>query len=244
MDQQIYEEEQKQTTSAINVPRTERTISTLGGLTMVVIGLVKRGRAGAILGLIGGNLVYRGLSGVSLVQRLLGRNRAVHDEGAAISVPHQQGIRIVETITINHPVEDVYAFWRDFTNLPRFMQHLNSVDVLSETRSHWRVNGPANMTVEWDAEIINDEANRVIGWRTLENPYVDHAGSVRFKSTPDDRATEVHVTMEYAPIAGPVGAAVARLFGSAPDQKIRSDLDRLKQYLEAGEGKTMDQGMG
>src|SRR5690606_3110338 len=232
------------TTSTINVPSTERTISTLGGLAMVVIGLVKRGRVGAILGLIGGNLVYRGLSGVSLVQKLLDKNRAVHNERAAISVPHQQGIRVEESITINRPVEDVYAFWRDFTNLPRFMQHLNSVDVLGESRSHWKVNGPANMTVEWDAEIINDEANRVIGWRTLQNPYVDHAGSVRFKSTPDNRATEVQVTMEYAPLSGAVGAAVARLFGSAPDQQIRSDLERLKQYLETGEGKSVDQSLG
>ncbi|MGH8057376.1 MAG: SRPBCC family protein, partial [Candidatus Entotheonellia bacterium] len=115
------------------------------------------------------------------------------------------------------------------------MQHLKAVTKLSDTRSHWVAKGPAGTSVEWDAEIINDQANEWIAWRSLPNADVDHAGSVHFRRAPGGRGTEVKVEMEYRPPAGRVGAAIASLFGTEPSQQMEQDLHHLKQWIEAGE---------
>ena len=139
-----------------------------------------------------------------------------------------------KTMTINRPVEDVYRFWRDLSNLPRCMQHLESVTPLGNGRSHWIAKGPAGMRVEWDAEIINEEENRVIGWRSLEHADVVSAGSVNFREC--DGGTELVVRLQYSPPAGRMGALIARLFGEEPSQQIQEDLHRVKQCLETGAG--------
>lgn len=230
-----YEQQPTGTTSTVNVGKEERNLSTIGGLALLTFALMRPRSGGLLLAPIGANLLYRGLTGQSLLYRLLGTNRAVHNETAGISVPNRQGIRVEHSITINRPVEQLYRFWRDLSNLPQFMHHLESVTVESPTRSHWKVKGPAGMSIEWDAEIINDDENRVIGWRSLENPVVDHAGSVRFRPAPDNQGTQVDVNMEYLPLGGSLGAAIARLFGEAPERQIRDDLHRLKQQMEVGE---------
>ncbi|HWP42436.1 MAG TPA: SRPBCC family protein [Blastocatellia bacterium] len=141
----------------------------------------------------------------------------------------------VETITINRPPEEVYGFWRDFQNLPRFMSHLESVRVIDGKRSHWVARAPAGMTVEWDAEIIEDAPNEVIAWRSLEGSGVPNAGSVRFSPAPGGRGTELRVQIEYEPPAGAIGAQIAKLTGEEPGQQLKGDLYRFKQVMETGE---------
>ena len=149
-----------------------------------------------------------------------------------VSVPHEQGIHVNETIVINRPVEEIYNFWHHFEQLPQFMDHLESVEPLPNGHSHWVAKAPAGLKVDWEAEVVNDVPNQVIGWRSLENSTIPNAGSVRFKPMPGNRATEVNVEMEYVPPAGNLGKAVAALFGKEPGQQIRGDLERLKEILE------------
>ncbi|ALA59277.1 SRPBCC family protein [Nitrospira moscoviensis] len=144
-------------------------------------------------------------------------------------------IPITATLAVNRAPEDLYRFWRDFSNLPRFMPHLESVEVTGDRRSHWTAKGPAGSTVAWDAEITDDRPNEAIAWRSVEGADVDHAGSVRFESAPGDRGTFVTVEMEYRPPFGTVGAAVAAWFGQDPTQTVKMDLRRFKQVMEAGE---------
>jgi uncharacterized membrane protein len=116
------------------------------------------------------------------------------------------------------------------------MDYLVSVTDLGGGRSHWVARGPADVRVEWDAEIINEIQNKLIGWRSLPGGDVVTAGSVNFdQARGDDRRTQVTVSLQYEPPAGKVGAFVATLFGREPKQTIREDLRRLKQLLEAGE---------
>jgi uncharacterized membrane protein len=115
------------------------------------------------------------------------------------------------------------------------MEYLDRVDDLGNGRSHWVAKGPAGKTVEWDAEIINEVENKVIGWRSLSDADVPIAGSVNFDAVRNGRATQLSVRLQYAPPAGRAGAFVAMLFGREPSQTIREDLRRLKQLLEAGE---------
>ena len=147
----------------------------------------------------------------------------------------RSGIRIQHAVTINRPAQELYDFWRDFSNLPQIMDHLESVEVLDGNRSHWKVKGPAGSTVEWDAEIVEDRPGELISWRSLEGADVDNMGTVRFIPMPGDRGTVVKVDLAYDPPAGRVGAAVAKLFRRGPEQEIRSDLRPFKQLMETGE---------
>jgi uncharacterized membrane protein len=138
-------------------------------------------------------------------------------------------------VTIRHPIEVVYGFWRDFTNLPSFMNHLEAVEPSGDGRWHWTANAPAGTTVDWDAEIVEDVLNRRIAWASLEGAKVENSGSVSFTPAPGDRGTEVRVELTYDPPGGALGKVVAKLLGEEPQQQVSDDLRRLKQVLETGQ---------
>lgn len=203
-----------------------RWVCSVAGGALIGYGLMQRSWGGAVLSLLGGAFVYAGVKGSSLDYRMLGGN--VTDEGA-------QTVLVERTITIDRSVEDLYNFWRNFENLPQFMQNLESVTINSEQRSHWVAEGPGGKLFEWDAEITEDRPNEMIAWRSLPGAEVHSAGMVRFQTAPGNRGTEVRVSMQYDPPAGMLGVALAKLTGKEPSQQVDSDLRRLKQMLEAGE---------
>jgi uncharacterized membrane protein len=139
-----------------------------------------------------------------------------------------------KVITVGRSPEECYRFWHDFENLPRFMWHLESVQVTGPSRSHWRARAPHG-SVEWDAETVEDRPNELIAWRALPGSDVESSGYVRFRPAPGDRGTEVEVEIRYVPPAGAVGRAVAKLTGEEPLQQVGDDLRRFKQVLETGE---------
>lgn len=142
---------------------------------------------------------------------------------------------VKKAITINHPPEEIYSYWHNFENLPSFMHHLESVQVTGDRRSHWKTKAPAGTTVEWDAEITQDEPNRLIAWRSLAGADVENSGTVRFKPAPGGRGTEVHVELHYDAPGGPIGALIAKLFGEEPAQQVSDDLRAFKQIIETGQ---------
>ncbi|MDT5296371.1 MAG: hypothetical protein QOJ76_3251, partial [Acidobacteriota bacterium] len=152
-----------------------------------------------------------------------------------VSVPAERGTKVEKSVIINRPAEELYRFWRNFENLPHFMNHLESVRVTGGDRSHWVAKAPAGTTVEWEAEIYNEKENELIAWRTLEGADVDSAGSVRFEKATGGRGTVVRVSLKYDPPGGKLGSLVARLFGENPDQQIDEDLGRFKQLMETGD---------
>lgn len=143
-------------------------------------------------------------------------------------------IHVTRAITIRRSPAEVYAFYRNLENLPRFMRHLESVEVVNGL-SIWRAKGPAGMTIEWKAEIVRDRPGEELSWRSAPGALVPNAGTVRFQAAPRDRGTEIVVELKYDPPAGLLGAALAKLFGEEPSQQIAGDLRRLKQVLETGE---------
>ena len=146
-----------------------------------------------------------------------------------------RGIHARASCIVNREPDEVYTFWRSFENFPRFMRHVEAVQDLGDGRYHWVATGPAGMSVEWDAMMVADDPGRVITWRSLENSDVDNAGAVRFERAPGGRGTIVRVNIEYNPVGGVLGAAVAKLFGEEPEQQMDDDLRRFKQLLEIGE---------
>jgi uncharacterized membrane protein len=213
----------------INVADVERWLSVVAGSALAAYGLKRRSIPGLVLAGLGGALVWRGATGHSLLYEALGVSTAP-DRGEQVSVPYGRGIRVEKSVTINSTPEKLYSFWRNFENLPRFMDHLQSVEVIDEKRSHWVAKGPAKIKAEWDAEIINEIPNELIGWRSVDGSRVDNAGSVHF--TPASRGTKVRVLLRYDPPAGAIGAAVAKMFGEDPAKQVKEDLQRLKELIE------------
>jgi uncharacterized membrane protein len=216
-----------------NVGDTERWVSAIGGGTLALLGLRRGGLSGLALAVGGGLLIHRGVTGRCQVYQRLGISTA-EGHGPATSVAAGHGIKVEESITINAPAEQLYRHWRQFSNLPRFMRHLESVTENGDT-SHWIARGPMGARIEWDAKLINDKPNEMIAWQSLEGSTVDNAGSVHFSPAPGNRGTEVRVSLKYDPPAGKAGAMIARLFGRAPEQEIREELRRFKQLMETGE---------
>jgi len=220
-----------------NVAEVERWASALGGAALAAYGIrqvrEERPVAGAMIAASAGILILRGATGHCPMYAATGINTADTDTRTALS--GSRGVNVEDSVTINRSPEELYARWRDFENLPTFMSHLVSVRTIDRRHSHWVAKAPAGRQVEWDAEIINEIPNELIGWRTLENADVVSEGSVRFRPADSGRGTEVHVKLQYDAPAGKVGAAIAWLFGHEPSQQIREDLRRFKQLLETGE---------
>lgn len=222
----------------VNVGETERLASLLVGGALALYGMSRGTVCGLATALGGGMLVYRGLSGHCMGYEALGISTADKPESPAASVPAGAGVKVEKAITIHCPPAELYRYWRDFANLPRFMKHLQSVTTIDPNRSHWIAAGPLRLVVEWDAEVINEKENELIAWRSLPGSEVDTAGSVHFIAGAGHRSTEVKVTLKYNPPAGKAGAAIARWFSEAPEQQIEEDLQRFKQLMEAGEKAT------
>jgi uncharacterized membrane protein len=135
-------------------------------------------------------------------------------------------------VVIRRPAEQLYRFWRNFENLPKFMRHLELVAMREEGISHWVAKGPAGIQVEWDARIINEIDNKVIAWQSLTGSEVATAGAVTFDAT--NGGTIVHVHMQYNPPGGKLGAAIAYAFGEEPNLQVQEDLRRFKLLMESG----------
>jgi len=232
--------EQVFSTAHKNVAEPERWVSVVAGAALAAYGLKMRSIPGLVIGAIGGALIHRGATGHCMVYESMGVTTAAEeDDGSNVSIPYGKGVRVEKSVTINAPQEQVYAFWRNFENLPRFMHNLESVEVHDSLRSHWVAKGPAGTTVDWEAEIINEIPHELIGWRSIDGSKVDNAGSVHFTPAAD-RGTEVKVILRYDPPAGVFGAAVSRILGEDPAVNVQEDLRRLKMLLETGEVATTE----
>lgn len=234
------ESTQENTSCETNISNVERWISLAAGGVLAAYGLSRRSPGGVALAVGGAALLYRGVMKHCSMYAALGIDTSGEDCDAsaqefAPATPVKHGIVVQQAVTIDRPREEVYSYWRNFENLPQFMNHLVEVRVLDERRSTWVARGPGGTTVEWDAAITDERPNEVIAWHSARDAQVHNTGSVRFHDAPGGRGTEVKVVLQYTPPAGAVGAAVARLFGEEPSQQISDDLRRFKSILEAGE---------
>lgn len=201
------------------------------GAVLILLGLVRRSPFSILLAALGGGMVYRGIK-----ENMMG-NGVSYEKGmpTQMTLSQDTGIRVESEVTVNRSPQDLYNFWRNLTNLPRVMSYLESVQVLSPMRSHWVAKAPAGMQVAWDAEIISDVPNERIGWRSIQGADVPNAGSVTFEPAPGGNGTLIHVNLKYDVPMGPVGAGIAKLFGSDPSRMIDEDLHRFKAMMEMGE---------
>ncbi len=142
---------------------------------------------------------------------------------------------VSRTVTVNRPREELYAFWRDFTNFPQFMDNIRSVEKLDAQRSRWVIEGPAGTSVEFVSRITAEEAGTLIAWESEEGADVANSGRVEFIDAAPGRGTMVRTTISYDPPAGALGRAVAKVLQREPNVQARRDLRRFKQLMETGE---------
>ena len=220
--------------SRVNVGPVERGLSLATGLALLAYTVSRRPRLGLPLGLDASYMIYRGATGHCVFYQMMGINRA--------EASGHEGIRVERSVTVNRPREELYQMWRDFENLPSFMEYLESVQVLDQGsgRSHWVAKGPLDRRVEWDSEVIEESENELLVWKSLPGSMVESMGRVEFMDAPGGRGTIVHVSMQYNPPAGSLGAAFAKLFGREPGHQIKEDLRHFKQIMETGEIASVD----
>ncbi|NEU07100.1 DUF2892 domain-containing protein [Flavihumibacter sp. R14] len=214
-----------------NVNTPERLLSILAGAVITYKGLSQIGRHPLIAlqeAMVGGVLLYRGATGVCPIYSRLGKD--------STDTP---AINITERFIVNKPKEEVYAFWRNFENLPRFMKHLSSVEEQSEDRSQWKANLPGELVkLTWNAEITREEENSYIGWQSVEGSMVDNAGKVEFSDALNGSGTELNVEISYFPPAGSLGQGIAKLLNNVFEDMIRKDVTNFKHFVEGEEYKT------
>ncbi|HET7552861.1 MAG TPA: SRPBCC family protein [Gemmatimonadaceae bacterium] len=227
----------------INVGETERWLSLAGGAALALYALKRRSPAALALAAGGAALIGRGATGHSPVYQRLGVDtadpNAVRRNVLAAVLPSRK-LESERAYTILRPRHELYAFWRNLENLPQFMEHLESVTVTGDGRSHWVTRAPIGKPLSWDAEITEEVEDRVIAWRSLPGSAVENSGQVHFSDAPDGRGTMVRARIIYSAPGGKTAEEIARFFGKSASQQLRDDLRRFKQVMEAGETPTTE----
>lgn len=220
-----------------NVGSAERVVSTIAGGGLIAYGIKRKDWLGALLGIVGGGLALRGATGHCQVYDALDidtNENSLYERGKEKAKDwFSQETEIVKSITINKSADELYTFWRNFENLPKFMNHLESVKVVDNARSEWTAKAPLGTQAHWTAEITEDVNNEKIAWRSVENSEITNSGKVEFLPTVE-RGTEVKVTIRYQPPAGKLGAFASYFLSEEPDTQISEDLRRFKSLMETG----------
>jgi len=170
----------------------------------------------------GGYLLNRGVTGHCAIYEKIGKN-----------TQEPININIRSSFIIDKPRHQVYQFWRKLDNLPLFMNHLESVEVLDNKRSHWILKLPINVAkVSWEAEIVKDETDTMIGWSSLPGSIIDNAGKVRFRDAENGKGTLVDIVISYQPPAGGIGASIAHILNPVFKNIVDNDVRNFKQYMD------------
>jgi uncharacterized membrane protein len=214
-----------------NVNPTERVISIAAGAYIfykALANVVKHPFIALEEAGVAGYLIYRGVTGVCLIYDKIGKDST-----------DIEAITIGERFIVDAPREEVYAFWRNLGNLPKFMKHLAVVEEKDDKTSNWTANVPGDLVkVRWNAEITREEENEYIGWHSIEGSMIDNAGKVEFKDAPDGSGTELYAEISYFPPAGRLGRGIASLFNSLFENMVREDIINFKHYVEGEEYKS------
>jgi uncharacterized membrane protein len=218
--------------SRINVGQKERIASVVAGTALSVLGIRKWNTVyGKALTTAGALLLKRGVTGYCEVNNLLKRNTANKKASA---------LEVKSVFTVLKPVSEVYEYWRNLENLPSFMQHLQSVEVLDERRSSWSARIPGGLgEISWEAVIQDEEPNRLLSWSSLPGSTIDNAGHITFVEGEDNQSTVVTARISYRLPAGDVGGLAGKLINPIVERMIRADLRRFKSLLETGEIQSM-----
>jgi uncharacterized membrane protein len=216
----------------INVGTTERMLSGLTGSLLLFSGL-RNGNLGFVRALIGGFLLYRGITGNCPGYTAIGKEKVADPV---------RNINIRTSVTVNKSADELYAFWRRLENLPLFMKHLDSVVETDSKRSHWKARVPGGLgTIEWKAEIVEERPGSFLGWNSMPGAVVENAGKVEFKRIAEDW-TELTAIISYRAPLGIAGQGLSKLLNPVFENMITQDILNFKRFIEQGVAPDLVQG--
>ena len=229
----------------------ERGLSLAAGAAFIIDAVSRRSWISLITAPVGAVLLAHGSSRVPLLDQVLPAGR--RQQAAGSQATEQQAAKrlaVTQSVTVNRSAQDLYEYWRNFENLPSFMQHVNEVQNRGDGLSHWRVDTPLGQplgtALEWTAEVTDDQPGQRIAWRTVPaaGNLVDNSGWVEFTPSPTGDSTGdaavVRAHIAYNPPGGVIGDALAALFQRVTEQQVKDDIRRFKAVMEAGEAPTVD----
>jgi len=209
----------------INLSWAERYTSIIGGARLGLSGFkhIFSSPFSSILKIgAGGYLLNRGITGHCEIYDRIGKHTS-----------HPVNINIRSSVIVHMPRHEVYVFWRKLDNLPLFMTHLKSVEVVDDINSHWVLKLPTGVaSLSWDAEIVKDIPDEMIGWCSLPGSRIDSAGKVRFRDLIDGEGTRVDIMITYQPPAGGFGASIARVLNPVFKSMVEKDIQNFKHYMD------------
>jgi uncharacterized membrane protein len=176
-----------------------------------------------------GAAVAGAIAGGAIPFMLSGRSSSTFKRSSA---NRSETTTVEESVVINRPARQLYDFWRDFENLPQFMDNIRSVEKLDQKRSHWVIKAPAGTSVEFDSRVTEDVPGRLIAWASEEGASVPNRGRVEFIEGSSPGTTTVRTTISYDPPAGAAGRLIAKLFQREPGTQAKEDLTRFKELME------------
>lgn len=228
-------QQEAQTATTQNVGQAERWVSAIGGGALLVYGIARLDWAGAGVALLGGGLLYRGVTGHSFAYQALNFNTAQQRNPTVMEIPGKKGFRVQRALTINRSPEELYEFWYDVEKTPLYTPGVESVTKTGERTSHWVAQGPFGRSAEWNGEILEDLPGKGIAWHTHGKPTSANAGRVHFEADPGGRGTIATLTLDYFQPDAPFWSNFGRLSSKAAEMQALETLRRFKELMEAGE---------
>lgn len=208
----------------VNVSTLERILMVAGGSYLLYRGLSGKNKSAA-QSIAGTTMLARGITGYC----------PMYDAAKNSNFMKSSNVNIRTSVQINLPVHEVYDFWRNLENLPRFMKHLESVEEKSSVTSHWTAKGPAGIgSISWDANILMDEPGQMLSWHSLPGSTINNAGKVLFKEN-GMGGTELDVTISYHAPLGVAGETAAKWLNPYFEKMVKDDIQSLKAFLETGQ---------
>jgi uncharacterized membrane protein len=215
----------------INVGDTERLGSVAVGTALLGLALIRgRSLTGMGLALLGGNLVYRGITGHCAVYGAMGVDTAPVARGAP---------EVSRSITIGKPAAELYRAWRDPETLAKVMSPFAELVATEGTRQHWRLAVPGLPHLAWNARIVEERDGSLLRWASTPASRIGNEGTVEFRPAPGDRGTEVRLHIRFDPPGGSLGRAAARALAMLPKMAVEKALRAFKSLIETGEIPTL-----
>jgi uncharacterized membrane protein len=148
------------------------------------------------------------------------------------SSPPRDENTIEASVTIQRAVEEVFRFYRDFQNLPRFLGDVMAIEPIGPATSRWTIQGPLGIRASWTIRVTEERTNELIRYQTVTIPGLRTYWEIHFAPGPEAGESEVREVMK-APL-GRLGRAALALIGKVPAEEVSSNLRRLKEVMETG----------
>ncbi|SFD98362.1 YgaP-like transmembrane domain [Flavobacterium phragmitis] len=207
-----------------NVSTLERVLMVTSGAYLLYSALSKEKKSISKAGA-GGAMLLRGISGYC----------PVYDAAGHLMNDKASNVNIRLNVVINKPVGEVYDFWRNLENLPKFMSHLSGIKTIDENTSEWTAKGPGGIgSISWIAKIAKDRKDKLLSWFSVDGSTIRNAGKVIFKAH-GHTATELDITISYHAPLGIAGESAAKLLNPYFEKLVEADILSLKKHLESNE---------